>query len=181
MNRNFTALILVCVSFVATSRPAAAVTIDTVPIGNPGNANDTANGGSYGGVAYKYNMGKYDVTLGQYTAFLNAVAATDTHPLYHPETVTDLATAGISRSGVSGSYSYSVIGSANKPVTHVSWGDAARFTNWLQNGQPTGAQGPGTTETGAYTMNGITTNTDWINLMRNAGANLGNSLRERVV
>jgi formylglycine-generating enzyme len=32
----------------------------------------------------------------------------------------------------------------------VSFWDAARFTNWLQNGQPTGSQGPGTTESGAY-------------------------------
>ena len=27
-----------------------------------------------------------------------------------------------------------------------------RFANWLHNGQPTGSQGPGTTETGAYAI-----------------------------
>jgi sulfatase modifying factor 1 len=32
----------------------------------------------------------------------------------------------------------------------VSFWDAARFANWRHNGQPTGAQGPGTTENGAY-------------------------------
>jgi hypothetical protein len=40
---------------------------------------------------------------------------------------------------------------ANRPVNYVSFSDAARFCNWLHNGQPTGAQGPGTTEDGAYT------------------------------
>ena len=40
-------------------------------------------------------------------------------------------------------------GSGNKPITYVSWFDAARFCNWVQNGQ-----GSGGTETGAYTLNG---------------------------
>ena len=39
---------------------------------------------------------------------------------------------------------------ANRPVNYVSFWDAARFANWLHNGQPTGPQGPGTTEDGAY-------------------------------
>ena len=39
---------------------------------------------------------------------------------------------------------------ANRPVTHVSLWDAARFVNWMHNGQPDGAQGPETTELGAY-------------------------------
>ena len=48
--------------------------------------------------------------------------------------------------------------SRNCPISYVTWGDAARFCNWLQNGQPTGSEGTGTTETGAYTLNGDTTN-----------------------
>ncbi len=39
---------------------------------------------------------------------------------------------------------------AEGPVNWVSFWDAARFVNWLHNGQPTGAQGLGTTEDGAY-------------------------------
>jgi hypothetical protein len=39
---------------------------------------------------------------------------------------------------------------ANRPVNYVSFWSAARFANWLNNGQPTGPQGPGTTEGGAY-------------------------------
>ncbi len=58
------------------------------------------------------------------------------------------------QNGSSGSYTYSVIDSPIKPITYVSWGDAVRFTNWLYNGQPTGAEGNGTTETGSYTLNG---------------------------
>jgi formylglycine-generating enzyme required for sulfatase activity len=40
-------------------------------------------------------------------------------------------------------------------VNLVSWADAVRFANWLHNGQPTGAQGPTTTEDGSYFINGI--------------------------
>jgi hypothetical protein len=39
-------------------------------------------------------------------------------------------------------------------VNYVSYWDSCRFANWLSNGQPTGAQGAGTTETGAYTLGG---------------------------
>jgi hypothetical protein len=67
-------------------------------------------------------------------------------------------------------YEYTVASShVNRPVNLVSYWDACRFANWLHNGQPTGAQGPGTTETGAYTLNGyngvdgrtIQRNADW--------------------
>ena len=61
--------------------PAHAVTIDLVPVGNAGNANDPATGNLYGGVAYDYQIGTYDVTIGQYTVFLNPGAATDTYSL----------------------------------------------------------------------------------------------------
>ena len=142
-----------------------AVTIDMVPVGNPGNANDPATGNLYGGVAYDYQIGKYDVTIGQYTEFLNAVAKTDTYSLYNAYMGTDQNSRGISRTGVSGSYSYSVIGpdgvvkrqsGPNRPITFVSWFDSARFANWLANGQPTGAQTNATTENGAYNLNGAT-------------------------
>ncbi len=146
---------------------AHAVTIDWVPVGNAGNANDPATGNLYGGVAYNYSIDKYDVTVGQYTDFLNAVAAIDTYGLYNPSMGTDQNIRGISRSGsgtIANPYSYSVIGSsANLPITYVSWGDSARFANWLQNGQP-GLGMPGgvpedihSTEDGAYTLNGDTT------------------------
>jgi len=144
-----------------------AVTIDLVPVGNPGNANDETG---YGGVAYDFQFGKYEVTIGQYTEFLNAVAATDTYSLYALSMGTNEHIRGISRSGVSGSYSYSVIAAsgsapfggvsaANRPITYVSWWDSARFANWVANGQPTGIQTGTTTENGAYNLNGATSGT----------------------
>src|SRR5258708_4804016 len=148
---------------------ARAVTIALVPVGNPGNAADSTG---YGAVGYSYSIGKYDVTTSQYTTLLNAVAATDAYGLWNVNMANPfvMPTVGIQRSGSSGSYSYSVIGNGNVPVYYVSWGDAARFSNWLQNGQPTGAEGPGTTETGAYTLNGATSSAALMAVTRNPGA-----------
>src|SRR5262245_44176206 len=88
---------------------APAITIETVRIGDVGNPNDPTTGNLYGGVSYAYSIGKYEVTVGQYTAFLNAVAATDTYFLYNPGMAAYLNEAGIARMGSSGSYTYSVI------------------------------------------------------------------------
>jgi formylglycine-generating enzyme required for sulfatase activity len=92
-------------------------------------------------------MSRNETTIAHYTEFLNAKAATDPYGLYNTSMATQGNSAGIQRSGTSGSYSYSVIGSGDRPITHVSWFDAARFTNWIHNGQ-----GSGDTETGAYTL-----------------------------
>lgn len=70
--------------------------------------------------------------------------------------------AGITRSGTSGIYSYAVTGSGARPITYVSWFDAARFTNWLHNGQRVGDR-----ETGAYTLAGATSGSA---VARNVGA-----------
>src|SRR6185436_13170930 len=78
---------------------AQAITIDTVPVGNVGNANDPATGNLYGGVSYAYSIGKYEVTVGQYTAFLNAVAATDSYGLYTTSMASDLNVACIAQTG----------------------------------------------------------------------------------
>ena len=152
-----------------------AITIDTVPVGNPGNVADDTG---YGAVAYTYNMGKYEVTAGQYTAFLNAVAATDTYGLYNT-LMADLLMDGlfacnIQRAGSSGSYTYSVASDwANRPVNLVSWGDAARFSNWLTNGQPTGAQGLTTTEDGSYYLNGAISDAALLAVVRKSPADGG--------
>ncbi len=148
--------------------PSGQTSLGLVPVGNAGNPNDPGTGSLYGGVAYNYNISKSETTIGQYTQFLNAVAATDTYGLYNTNMATDLNVAGIARSGASGSFTYSAIGSANKPVAFVSWGDSARFANWITNGQPTGAQGAGTTETGSYTLNGATSDAALNAVTRNA-------------
>jgi formylglycine-generating enzyme required for sulfatase activity len=151
---------------------AQPVTIATVPVGNPGNAADPSTG--FGSVAYSYNIGEYDVTAGQYTAFLNAVASTsDPYGLYNSDMSTVVEgnyACGITQSGGPGSYTYTTTRNPNYPVNWVSWGDAARFCNWLTNDQPTGAEGNGTTETGSYTLNGATSNAALMAITRNANA-----------
>jgi len=142
---------------VAASEPVA-MTIETVPVGNPGNDPDDTG---YGAVAYAYNIGKYEVTAGQYTEFLNAVAGTDPYGLYN--TGMDSYGCRIERTGTDDDYSYSVASDwANRPMNFVSFWDACRFANWFHNGQ-----GSGDTETGAYTLtaDGILNNS----VIRNEG------------
>ena len=166
----------------------AQVTIETVPVGNPGNTGELSGSGAggygpdrvCGAVSYEYNIGKYEVTAGQYTEFLNAVAATDTYGLYNASMDSSSYGCQITQNGVNGSYTYDFSGGtveapgstaadwANRPVNFVSWGDAARFANWLHNGQPTGAQGLSTTEDGAYFLNGATSNADLLAVSREA-------------
>jgi formylglycine-generating enzyme required for sulfatase activity len=134
-----------------------------MPTGLVGDAGNAADSTGYGSVNYQYRIGQYEVSLTQYTAFLNAVAATDSYGLYNSIMASNLDIAGISRSGSSGSYNYSVIGSGNRPVTYVSWFDAARFANWMNNGATSAAS----TETGAYTLNGATSG---VGFTKNPGA-----------
>ena len=71
---------------------------------------------------------------------------------------------------MSGSYTYNVTGPPNHPVNYGTWAQAARFANWLHNGQPTGPQNTSTTEDGAYSLNGATS-IDALNaVMRNVNA-----------
>lgn len=143
----------------AVPRVNAALSLDFVTVGDSGNAGDTRqmeadHTTGYGSVAYDFRMSRNETTVAQYAAFLNAVAATDTHGLYNPGMSMGIVN-GITRHGTSGSYTYSVApGSGDKPVTFVSWFDAARFCNWLHNGQPSGAQDGSTTENGAYALLG---------------------------
>ena len=134
------AALLISVSIVWGAIAPAFVTVD-----DAGNASDATG---HGAVDYTYRIGAYEVTRTEYAAFLNAVAATDTHALYN-------SAMGIVRSGSAGNYAYYAAG-GQKPVAFVSWYDALRFVNWLQNGQPVGPQGAATTEDGAYTFNSNT-------------------------
>jgi formylglycine-generating enzyme len=142
----------------------AAITIETIAVGNAGNAADSTG---YGSVGYNYRIGTYEVTAGQYTAFLSAVVATDSHQLYI-EAMSSEWGCGITRSGASGSYTYCVASdSVNRPVNFVSFWSACRFANWLNNGQPTGPQNATTTERGVYTLDGYD-GTDGRTIQRNA-------------
>ncbi len=135
----------------------AQVTIETVTVGNPGNAGDAQIDGTFGRVDYVYEIGSYEVTAGQYASFLNAVAATDPYGLYSPLMWTHGHGCKIERSGSPDNHTYNVAADwANRPVNFVSFGDALRFANWLHNGQPSGAQDLSTTEDGSYFLDGAT-------------------------
>jgi formylglycine-generating enzyme len=163
-------IVLACASLAVgnvLNMPPGLTSLEMVTVGNPGNAGElsgpSAGGrgfdGICGSVDYAYKMGKFEVTAGQYCEFLNAVAKTDTYGLYSPymNTMYFFYGCNIVREQSNGRYSYSVApDGANRPVNLVSWGDAARFCNWLTNGQPTGDQDLTTTEDGSYYLNGAT-------------------------
>jgi formylglycine-generating enzyme required for sulfatase activity len=157
------ALALVVLSAAAFAAPASAVTIPTVPVGNPGNAADSTG---YGAVGYDYRIGTTEVTNAQYAEFLNAKAASDPLALYDTH-MGSFARGGITRTGSPGAYTYTTrTNMSDKPVNYVSWYDSIRFANWLNNGQ-----GAGDTETGAYTLLGGTpTPSNGASITRNAGA-----------
>jgi formylglycine-generating enzyme required for sulfatase activity len=153
--------------------------LELVTVGNPGNPGELSGPGAGGGnericgaVDYTYNIGKFEVTAGQYAQFLNAVAKTDAYGLYdafHSEVSPDWC--NITRSGTPGSYSYAVASDwANRPVNFVCWGDAARFANWLTNGQPSGSQDLTTTEDGSYYLNGATSGAAMLAVTRKGDA-----------
>jgi sulfatase modifying factor 1 len=131
-----------------------------VTVGDAGNAADDTG---LGAVDCVDRIGAFEVTIGQYAEFVNAVARDDTHDLYNTSMGTDLNKAGIARAGSPGSYSYAVMNdgsdSFNRPISHVTWFDAARFANWMRNGRPTGPQTAATTEDGAYPLDGATSGT----------------------
>ena len=161
---------------------AVALDIETVPVGNPGNAGELSGESAPGGygpdricgaVDYEYRIGTCEVTAGQYAEFLNAVAGVDTYGLYKTNMWWDSYACKVERfdgnGTVSDPYQYRVDANwADRPVNYVSWGDAARFANWLHNGQPTGGQDLTTTEDGAYYLDGATSNADLLAVSREA-------------
>jgi sulfatase modifying factor 1 len=148
MNLNFRFLIHLIFPWFCLPELNAAISIETVPVGYP-----------TGNVPYDYRIGTYEVTNSQYAAFLNAVAADDPHGLYHPVMARPDIVAqggGIERFGSQGSYRYATtIGGGDYPVRIVSFYDAARFCNWLTNGQPVGPSSLDTTESGMYYLGGV--------------------------
>ncbi len=170
------AMALACVS-----GTQADVVMDTVPVGNVGNVGELSG---YvdgwgpervcGAVDYPYRMGKYEVTAGQYTEFLNAVGGVDTYRLFDINMWLHADGCRIERydgSGTAGDpYQYRVADDwADRPVNFVSWGDAARFANWLHNGQPMGAQDLATTEDGSYFLDGAISSAELLAVERKEG------------
>ncbi len=173
--------------------PLAYVVIDTVLVGNPGNAGEdsgdcVSNGygpcRECGAVDYVYNIGTYEVTAGQYRDFLNAVDPAGSNPYGLYNSSMDSSSNGCQITWNPGSSTYDFSGRpsgteadwADRPVNYVSWGDAARFCNWLHNGQPTGqltedpTQDAGLTEDGSYYLDGATTDGELIAIVREPDA-----------
>ena len=95
--KRLIAVIVLLLSIITGQAWGGIMYIETVPVGNPGNAGELSGGsaGGYGedaivgSVSYTYNIGTYEVTAGQYTEFLNAVAAAGQHDLYDIWMVSD--------------------------------------------------------------------------------------------
>lgn len=150
------------ISTSATTPPTT--TISTVEVGDAGNTPITIGEWSYGQVNDAYRIGKHEVTIKQYADFLSAVATRpDTYSygsevvesLYDSRMASDANVVGIVRSGdgtASSPYSYTVSGDGRRPITYVTWLNAARFSNWMHNGAlPTSEL-----ESGAYGLHGAT-------------------------
>src|SRR5687768_1292520 len=125
---------MICAVFAASA--PATVTFQWASVGNPGNAGQPAFQGDttgYGSVGYVYQISKHEVTNSQYAEFLNAKAASDPLGLYNTNMADD-ACGGITRAGSAGNYTYAVkSGYGAMPVVYVSWYDAIRFANWVNN------------------------------------------------
>lgn len=92
------------VSATTISHGATSVQIDFVTIHAAGNAADTTG---YGAVGYPYNIGKYQLTQGQY----DTIRAVGGSPLAAGSTL-----------------------GPSSPVTLVSWTEVAMLCNWLTTG-----------------------------------------------
>ena len=151
-----------CLACVVASLTASAlgVTIDYTTIGNPGNAPNT-NG--WGAVSASYKLATYETPNAQYAEFLNRIDAAGTNPngIYNASMGSD-ALGGITfNSGASSGSKYSVkagtnpnnVPYGNAPVAFATWFSAARFVNWLSNGQSASAA---SMENGTYTLNNQT-------------------------
>ena len=154
--RAFAGAIAFAVASVASS--VLGVTIDMKTIGNAGNTASFLSG--YGAVPYIFEIGTYETTNREYVDFLTAVGQRNPNGIFNASMASD-SNGGIVQSGSSGSFSYTVkpgnnpmgVPYADVPVTFVSWFSAARFVNWLHNGQSTNSA---TLETGSYTLGNAT-------------------------
>ena len=141
-------------------KPARAVTIDWVPVGDPGNPNDTPGywGRNAGAVTESFQIMKFEWTNSQYAAFLNAVDPQGANPngIWN-SSMGSAARGGITNTGSTDGSRYAVRSDmGNKPVNYVSWFDVARVANWLHNGELTYGSSNATASapqnTGAYTL-----------------------------
>ncbi len=186
-----------------TTLTYAEVIVETVPVGNPGNIGEWSGQSvpvagvqmgagidrNCGAVAYPFEIGKHEIRVEQYVEFLNAVAANDPYGLYNTAMGGAVYPNNIIRGGTAGSYVYTIGDGSPEainhwgrlPVGYIAWCDAARFANWMENGQPTGiltgvgAQDAWLTEDGTYPTlgappSGPNSNVPYQTIVRRPGA-----------
>ena len=155
-----------CLAFAVASLAASAfgVTINYNFVGSPGNpGNSASNPAGLGAVSDIFKMATTETTNQQYVDFLNTVDPNGSNPnsIYNAS-MGSSAVGGITFNAGGGSGAKYTVKSgtastggsyATMPVSFVTWFSAARFANWLQNGQ---VSGTAAMETGAYTLNGAT-------------------------
>jgi formylglycine-generating enzyme required for sulfatase activity len=113
-------------------------TIDFVGISGATNPTDTSPSGGYGIVNNDYRMGTYEITNDQWNKFTAAYGTVTGSPLFaYDESFVNYGT-----------------GTTNVPTNHVSWYEAAQFTNWLNTstGHQAAYKFTGTQGTGDYTL-----------------------------
>jgi sulfatase modifying factor 1 len=148
------------------------VTMSWSQVGSPGNP-----AGMYGNgaVPYSYQIGTYDVTVSQYVAFLNTKDPTgaNTLGLYNDQMGEGQSLMGqitYDAGAVDGSKYTIDAGDDDHPVNNITWFEALRFANWMNNGQ-----GNASTETGSYTLGQLGPGgvpLDVSSITRNAGASI---------
>lgn len=110
-----------------------------------------------GAVDYNYQIGKYEVTVGDWYCFLTAVAShcdqnllVDAHHLWSSEMESWITCA----ESFDGSHIYEIVrGKEKLPITHVSLLSAMRYCNWIERGAPVAEIGgdiDAITEHGSY-------------------------------
>lgn len=139
------------------AKTAGLLKIALVPVTDAANPADTNPLSAHGAVAQNFQMGTYDIKASEYCQFLNAVASkSDPYALYNDKMNSNPNVASITRTTeADGSFTYSTKMAASElPVAYVTWFAAARFCNWMHNGQLIGTEDATTTEMGAYALNG---------------------------
>ena len=155
-----------CLAFAVASLAVNAfgVTISYNFVGNPGNAgNPSSSPSGLGAVSDVFKMATTETTNAQFVEFLNSVDSAGTNPnaIYNANMGSNVNGGIVYTAGAPAGQKYSVKAGApagapggtsygSMPVNFVTWFSAARFVNWLNNGQQANAA---SMETGAYTLN----------------------------